>query len=552
MPSRWVRFQVLIISWLALSFSPLVAVPGQREPEAGKPRAAAADPGPRFVSLTIGETTLIKGTPDMVERVIFPLPAGLDAREVGRWEFSPDVAIKLGRLKDEKQKIERWRVIRRNLNLAPDDKTDWVIWKEIIDAIFDQIGNVPLPPSVPEEKEPPFGLRVSFPGKDAAGKAAAQVELTFNSDRIAKTGSRNEKNDFERGLKGEIAAVMTGIEGLVRYVDERNKAIPLAEAREKGYLAGTRIRLRLNSSRPPLEAIPDDHGYYVFPSLPVDRDFGSEYELDVATGKTAGDAAGPDFQIALVRSRTRSVPVRYGARTMVETLELRKTPRPAETDTLMRKNEAALGFAGMPAQAALLLTKFLESNALLEILSQRLPPNPGLHFGYLSTPDDGWQPLWSIRLRFRPEGFDRSPRFVSRGTIRLQAFAAEEKYYLKITWFSRVDAAALDLQSRPVVESPWGLGVGVVPSLSPALYTAGLSFKPISPVEFYAGAGKQKGKRESIVFGATLDVNALLDLIFGKEEGSGADSLLRTEESPTREAGSAPAEKSPAAPPRKK
>jgi hypothetical protein len=288
------------------------------------------------------------------------------------------------------------------------------------------------------------------------------------------------------------------------------------------------------------------------------------------TGKAGTGAEEENIVIKLAEADTRTVPVRYGARTSLDLTAA------VGLVGALRGAATPVALPGASSQVSMMLTNFVQGNFLLNTLAQRLPPNPGLHLGAAQVGGAGVQPLWSIRFRFKEEGFDRSPHFVSRGTFRLEAFpadaqkgaegakgsgeprAAEEskgtrqKYYIKITWFCRADAADLDLQSRPVVEGPWGLGVGVVPSVSPALYTAGLSYKLITPIELYVGAGIQKSKSTSVVYGVTLDIDDLLDMVFGKQEATKADTGAKTTGSTATDSGSAPSGK-PAgtAPPKK-
>jgi hypothetical protein len=162
-------------------------------------------------------------------------------------------------------------------------------------------------------------------------------------------------------------------------------------------------------------------------------------------------------------------------------------------------------------------------NLLLGAIFQHLPANPGLHIGVIQIKGSGLQLLWSARFYLKPPVLDRSPHFVSPGTIRFECMAPANTtygphppHYVKITWCAHADAEQLSLTSRRTIKYPWGLGAGIVPSVHPALYAVGLSFKVISPIEVFVGAGIRKGHDTLCVYGITLDVEDLLGGLFGK------------------------------------
>ncbi len=159
----------------------------------------------------------------------------------------------------------------------------------------------------------------------------------------------------------------------------------------------------------------------------------------------------------------------------------------------------------------------------LGLILNILPPNPGVHFGFVQTKDAGPQMFLSARFKFRADVPDRSPQFVAKGAIRMEVMTVPSDsgrasaHYIKVTWRGRASTAQLSLASRPVSRFPLGLGVGVVPSMSPALYSAGLSYKILGGLEIYAGVGLrgagdgiEEVTRTSFVYGLTVDVETVL------------------------------------------
>lgn len=120
-----------------------------------------------------------------------------------------------------------------------------------------------------------------------------------------------------------------------------------------------------------------------------------------------------------------------------------------------------------------------------------------------------------------------------------------QPHYVKIIWSSRADPTQLDLQARPIMESPWGFGAGVVPSVSPALYAVGASYKLFHVCEVFAGAGIRKDHPTSFVYGVTLDVENILGALFGKattqrEQMSKASDATSGQSGQKSEAGTEP------------
>jgi hypothetical protein len=459
---------------------------------AQSPSPAGQDP--QLVSLTVGETTRVAGSSDSYERVLLA-PPGESKMSIGNaWEMSADVAIKLGRLPES----ERWRVIRRNLLLAQDEQTDLILWTEVVNAFLDQIGTLPLDK---ETANPAFGLRVAFPGQDTSANAKADVALTFG-------------DDFESILNKKILDVLTGVEGFVKVANDDGTLLSPAKAAD--VLARLKLRL-LDGSGREFSAIPNNQGYYRFPLLPADSEFGTDYTLraDIIEEKPAGEGGSDEEKVSIRLSHPEGqyAPVRRGARTRLN-LTVIVTP----------KNVKPRGaeIPGAPAPVSMLFQKFVGENFLLGAIMQRLPANPGLHLGVVQIDGAGLQPLWSVRFLLGARVLDRSPRFVSRGSMRLVCLTSAgsegqaRTRYVKIMWTGRADAAQLDLQARPTSEFPLGLGVGVVPSVSPALYAVGASYKLFRGMEVFAGAGIRKDHPTAFVYGLTLDIEDILSALFGK------------------------------------
>ncbi|MCK7468595.1 MAG: hypothetical protein MZU91_11150 [Desulfosudis oleivorans] len=184
----------------------------------------APAPAVKSVPIPVGATVAVDGQASRFMRILFA-PPDEDQLAAGRtWDIGMDLAIKLGRMAP----AERWRAIRRNLGLAPDDKRALVIWTEVVDALLSQIGT--LPPQT-DPVAPGFGLRVAFPGTDPAARKKADVALTFDA----------AKGGFEDRMNARVAEAMTGVEGFVSLV--RTDGVPV----EGDWLAeypGLTIRLK--------------------------------------------------------------------------------------------------------------------------------------------------------------------------------------------------------------------------------------------------------------------------------------------------------------------
>jgi len=234
----------------------------------------------------------------------------------------------------------------------------------------------------------------------------------------------------------------------------------------------------------------------VFPHLSAAGDFGGDYHLEVWLD-------GEE-----ILSKPEYVPVNKGARTFVV---LRWQPlEKGLPDTVVTIRESIGQFS------------------LLESVLERMTPNPGWHVGVVSVRGSGPQTLFSTRYLVKPPVRDRSPQLVSAGTMRLECLTPETSedpgsfgypkgvHYLRIVLLGHATEADLDLASRPTIETPWGVGIGVVPSADPTLYTIGPSYKLTRGVELVAGVAIQQDHSTSFVYGVTVDLDDVLDAIFGR------------------------------------
>lgn len=499
-------FAIMLLAGLALSAA------AQEDPL--DQDAPAPAPAVRAVAIPVGKTVAVADDPTRFARVLFAPPDEARLAPGRTWDIDMALAFRLGRM----EPAERWRAIRRNLGLPPDDKRALVIWTEVVDALLSQIG------TLPDQKEPGspgFGLRVAFPGTDPEDKRRAEVALTFEA---GKTG-------FEDRLNARVADAMTGVEGFVSLV--RIDGVPV----EGDWLAeypGLTIRLKDGEGNEVAHAELKDHPYYCFPSLPADKELGGDYRLELTA---APDGNGE----AKIIMEPQYVPVRYGIRSRqdltlmkVATRQREEISELADVTKALDLDDAFAGLAnlqGAPASVVSLFQQLAATVPVVNIVAGILPANPGLHFGAVMTKDAGPQIFYSVRFKFRADLPDRAPRFVTRGTVRLQALTAEDAAlpvrptYVKVVWLAQTDAARLSLDSRPVRTFPLGLGIGVVPSLSPALYSAGLSYKMFNVAEVYAGVGFRSDKnvpedpeepfsKTSFVYGLTVDVEHVLGAIF--------------------------------------
>jgi len=471
------------------------------------PGSSPGQPVPKLLRLSVGETVPIAGEENGFERVLLMPPAEESTTPANAWEISADTAIKLARL----PKDERWRAIRRNLGLAPGDSDDLILWSEVADAVLDSIAKLPL------EQEPggqAFGLRVAFPGKDTSDPPP-DVALVFSNTEIEP--SPGKQFDAESALKNDIADALTGVEGFVEFADDG------ASAPSPEELAGIEVQL-LDSGKQLVAVSPVRQGYFCFPRLPVDPDFGSDYYVAAAMkgeGPAGLDSLHPDVAGA---SKAIYVPVMRGIRSRVRLT----IPRPSGPFRAFgEKGIQTQDWAISGGPAALLLQEFVEGSSVLGIITQRLPANPGLHLGVVQVPDSGPKTFWSSRFVLRPPALDRGPQFVARGKMRIQCLTVEaeegpaRRHYVKMMWLAHATIADLRLASRRVSETPWGIGIGVAPSADPALYVVGASYKLVRTAELLAGVGFQEGRSGSFVYGLTLDMNPILDGIFGKSKDSG-------------------------------
>jgi hypothetical protein len=495
-----------------------MALPAAAQPDPPDLELADEAPAVRAVAIPVGKTEAVSDDPTRFTRVLFAPPD--EARLVpGRtWDIDMALALRLGRM----EPAERWRAIRRNLGLAPDDKRALVVWTEVVDALLSQLGTLP---DLKDPAAPGFGLRVAFPGTDPENKRRAEVALTFEA---GKTG-------FEDRLNERVAAAMTGVEGFVSLVFADGTPV------EGDWLKdhpGLSVRLKDGEGKEVAAFALKDHPFYCFPSLPADKDLGGDYRLEIAQADRPGGENGPAGKVIM---EPQYVPVRYGVRSRQDLTLMRDETRLkdemaelADRPKMLDLDDAFAGLAnlqGAPASVVSLFQQLAETVPVVNIVAGILPANPGLHFGAVMTKDAGPQIFYSVRFKFRADLPDRAPRFVTRGTIRLQVLTAADAAlpvspaYVKVVWLAQTDAAGLSLDSRPVRTFPLGLGIGVVPSMSPALFSAGLSYKMFNVAEVYAGVGFRSDKnvpedpeepfsKTSFVYGLTVDVEHVLGAIF--------------------------------------
>lgn len=506
---------ILLLAGLALA-APVQVDP--LDPIPPDPDAPAEAPAVRAVAIPVGKTLAVADDPTRFTRVLFAPPDEARLTPGRTWDIDMALALRLGRM----EPAERWRAIRRNLGLPPDDKRALVVWTEVVDALLSQLGTLP---DLKDPAVPGFGLRVAFPGTDPANKKLAEVALTFEA---GKTG-------FEDRLNERVAAAMTGVEGFVSLVLADGTPV------EGDWLEdhpGLTVRLKDGEGKEVAAVELKGHPFYSFSSLPADKELGGDYRLEIAQAGRPGGAAKRAGQVLM---EPTYVPVRYGVRSRQD-LVLTEEAEPEEKMAEIDEKQKSLGdlddafgrlanIQGAPASVVSLFQQLATSVPVVNIVAGILPANPGLHFGAVMTKDAGPQIFYSVRFKFRADLPDRAPRFVTRGTIRLQALTAEnaalpvQPTYVKIVWLAQTDAARLSLDSRPVRTFPLGLGIGVVPSMSPALFSAGLSYKMFNVAEVYAGVGFRSDKnvpedpaepfsKTSFVYGLTVDVEHVLGAVF--------------------------------------
>lgn len=523
---------ILPVGILVLLSLSLPAWAQDEEPPVPAPAPAPA----RFVTLSLGPTTAVGDKPGRFERVLFEPPDGEALTAGAFWEIGMDLATELGR----KDAAERWGAIRRNLGLAPDDKTDLVLWREVVDDLLAMLGTLSRGDG---QTRPRFGLRVAFPGNATVSESYPDVALTFDAGK--KTGPKEPnaeapEEDPEERLIGAMLKAVTGIEGSIHLVgpdgtpvagDWLSKFPDLTlhlrdgEGNEKGVM-----RLK-------------DHPSYAFSRMKGVPDLGGDYWLEMTGGEAGASSAenGPGKYVPVMEAQY--VAVRPGMRTRQDlTLKLVEAAAQPEMEEKQINKEIGFeksidlpGLEGAETSVNDAVSVITGAFPLLGPILSQLPANPGIHFGVIQTKDDGPQLFFSARFKFRAETHDRSPRFVSKGTIRFQVMTAaagagqKPAHYIKVIWCGRASAAELSLASRPVSRFPLGLGIGVAPSMSPILYSAGLSYKVMKGLEIYAGAGFRAAKedvaepysRTSFVYGLTLDVQSLVDIVakaVGKED----------------------------------
>ena len=237
-----------------------------------------------------------------------------EAFEAGNgWEISLDKAIRLGAMSPD----ERWRAIRRNLGLSPEDAKDFLLWREVVDELFQMLGTL-AEESGASTAAPGYGLRVAFPNSDPGDKP--EVALTFDPG----------KDGFEKRLSDRFAAAMTGVEGLGQPRRRRRAA------GDGGLAAGVPgLKLRLLDGQGKEIAVRElrDYPYYCFPGLPGVPEWGSDYRVVLSgggEGSSDGRVVFEDFEMTM---EAQYVPVRTGMRSrkdLVVKLIDRQTRQQAE------------------------------------------------------------------------------------------------------------------------------------------------------------------------------------------------------------------------------
>lgn len=451
------------------------------------PSSPDTEPKPDVVRPTMGGTVEVKDRPGNYERVLLAPPEDDTMSSDAAWVIGPDLAVKLGRLSPK----ERWAVIRRNLGLAPEDdvrRHDLILWREVADTIFDMIGTLN---TTAEGGPPAVGLQVAFPGGDTS-EPQPEVALTFNDG--AKRGS-----GFDEELTRKIGEEMTGVEGFLKPAPETP--------------ADYDVNLRNAATGETSVTHPDRLGYFCFPHLRVDPEFGGDYHIAL------WDSSGEESSTAdWDEADAIYVPVKHGARTRVDLTVDDQTFR-------ILSGAAWLGVTGH----AEMIQEFLGQLPMLEAIVQRLTPNPGLHVGAVAVRGSGAQPILLTRHLLKRPTRDRGPQLVSEGSMRLECLTPATPeggvpagvHYLRIVLAGQATEADLDLRSRPTSQTPWGIGIGVVPSADPTLYAVGASYRLTRGVDLLAGVGIQKDNPNSFVYGITLDQDYILNAIFGKPTAEG-------------------------------
>jgi len=417
----------------------------------------------KLLSRGAGETVLVDLDPPRYERALLELPKAEEGEMVLRkaWEINATVALKLSGLPRD----DRWRVIRRNLEMEPKDE---VLWEEVADVIFEAIHQKA---SEGQGDRPALGLRVAFAGDDEP-----EVALALNGAT-------------EKALKTEVLKAMTGVEGFVELAAEGGIG-------ERQFLRGVFVSLLASDKKTVLDtATSDARGYFCFSGLEVDEEFGRDYYLKYAASSESGEAE-PVY-----------VPVTWGGRTRVH---LRAQPTKAE------------GIFNIDLDAMeQLIFGFRADYPLLEQMLRGRPRNRGLHAGVAVTPDDGIGVLYAVRYPLRAPVPDRGPKLVSEASMRLEHSSPEglpERRYLRIVLVGQATEADLDLQSRPLIQFPWGVSLGVMPSTDPALYCLAASYEWNPALELVAGFGIQDDEDTSFVYGVTFDLGRLFGGILAGEE----------------------------------
>jgi len=474
-----------------------------------------------FITLSVDRTTSLAG--NRFERVLLAPPEEDSLTPGGVWEIDMTQAVELAAMAPD----ERWQAIRRNLGLSPEAGKDFLLWTELVDALLIQLNE--LTEGGRNAGTAGYGLRVAFPGKDPDDRNTPDVALTFDSGKT---------HDRESLLMKGLVEAMTGVEGFVRLRDPEGNPV------EGDWLSdhpGLELRLLDRDGKTVASMELKNYPYYCFPRLPGVSEWGSDFRLVLAEREKGPLRSEPESGEFVPAMEARYVPVRQGLRTRLDIeLDLIRAARPQMEEIQKERRfgePKSLGevLAGAPVSVDSVVGSFVSLFPPLGTILGALPPNPGLHFGVVQTEDAGPQLFFSARFKFKAEVPDRGPRFVSKGTIRLQVMTAEgagsgtPAHYLKVVWCGRAGEADLSLSSRPIRRFPLGLGIGIVPSMSPDLYSAGLSYKVLKGLELYAGVGFRSAEddvdgsvsRTSLVYGVTLDLESVIDLIsraVGKED----------------------------------
>ena len=276
---------------------------------------------------------------------------------------------------------------------------------------------------------------MAFPNSDPGDNP--EVALTFDRG----------KDGFEKRLSDRLSAAMTGVEGLVCLVDEDGQ--PVTEDWLPDF-PGLKLRLLDGQGKEIAVRELRDYPYYCFPGLPGVPEWGSDYRVVLSgdgEGSSDGKVVFEDYEMTM---EAQYVPVRTGMRSRKD-LVVKLIDRQARQQAEKFENYEKSGEVE-PLTGVFELLKTNVPGAIsgaidsltgiypLGLILNILPPNPGVHFGFVQTKDAGPQMFLSARFKFRADVPDRSPQFVAKGAIRMEVMTVPSDsgrvsaHYIKVTW----------------------------------------------------------------------------------------------------------------------